>query len=335
MKMGVMEKLKKNAGGLNQRIIFPEGADERIISAAEKARKRKMIKPILVGDAVEIRENAKKLKINLKNFDVIDPKKSGRIGEYSKYYSRLSGTSEKTAMSIVQQPIFYSAVALRKGDADGMIGGLVYTSGDFIAVCKGVIGMEKGITVPSSFFIMDIPEYEGGEGGVLVYSDASVNPNPTAEELADIAVATGNSVKKLLKWKPRIAMLSFSTRGSADHPDVCKVVAALEIAKKKGRGIEIDGEFQADSALVLKTAKRKIKGKVGKVAGKANVLIFPDLDAGNISYKLTQILADADAYGPILQGFSKPLSDLSRGATVEDILGAIAVVSIIAGRRKK
>ena len=197
-----------------------------------------------------------------------------------------------------------------------------------------MIGLQQGISVPSSFFIMTIPGYKGGEQGALLYADASVNPNPTAEELADIAVISGQTAKKLLNWKPRIAMLSFSTKGSAEHPDVSKVIKATNIAKKKIKGLAIDGELQADSALVMSTAKRKIKEKIGDVAGKANILIFPDLDAGNIAYKLTQILAKANAYGPILQGFAKPVSDLSRGATVEDITGVIAMLSVWSKRWK-
>jgi phosphate acetyltransferase len=197
-----------------------------------------------------------------------------------------------------------------------------------------VIGLRKGISIPSSFFIMEIPGYEGGEGGALLYADASVSPNPRPACLANIAIATGQSAKALLGWKPRVAMLSFSTKGSASHPDVEKVVQATEIAKRmaKGKGIAIDGELQADAALVLSTARKKMKGGIGEVAGKANVLIFPDLDAGNIAYKLTQILAGANAYGPILQGFSKPLSDLSRGATAEDIAGAITIIALMAER---
>ncbi len=332
--MGVMDTLKKKAKGLNRRIIFPEGSDERIIEAAAITKRKRMIRPVLVGDEAEIRGNAKKLGISLKGFEVIEPSKSPKLKSYAALYSKLTKTPARTALQIAQQSIFFSALALKSGDADGMIGGLVYTSGDFIAVCKGVIGLRKGISVPSSFFLMEIPGYKGGEKGVLLYSDASVNPNPTAKELSDIALASGHTAKNLLGWKPRIAMLSFSTKGSAAHPDVCKVVDALEAAGKKARGMAIDGEFQVDSALVMSTAKRKIKGKLGSVAGRANVLIFPDLDAGNISYKLTQILAGAKAYGPVLQGFAKPLSDLSRGAKVEDIVGAIATVAVIAGGRK-
>ena len=308
--MGIINDLRKKAEGLNKRIIFPEGADERIIKAAKIAEKRKIIKPILVD------------KIDL-----------SKIKKYAGFYSRLTKTGIKTAEQIAKQHLFYSALALKSGDADGMVGGAVYTSGDFIAVCKEVIGLKKGFKAASSFFLMEIPEYKGGEKGVLMYADASVNPNPNAEELADIAVVSGNTAKTLLKWEPRVAVLSFSTKGSAEHADVEKARKAVEIAKRKAKGIDIDGEFQVDSALVMDVAKRKIKRNIGKVAGRANVLIFPDLDAGNIAYKLTQRLAKAKAYGPILQGFNKPLSDLSRGANVEDIVGVIAIVAIIADRQ--
>ncbi|RLE42198.1 phosphate acetyltransferase, partial [Candidatus Woesearchaeota archaeon] len=260
---------------------------------------------------------------------IIDPTKSRKLNRYAKVYSRLSKTPLRTSLLIAKQPLFYSALALRCNDVEAMIGGLVYTSGDFIAVCKGVIGLKKNIAVPSSFFIMEIPNFEDGKEKILVYADASVNPNPSSEELADIAIATAESTKKLLGITPRVALLSFSTKGSASHPDVSKVIEATKIARKKAKKFKIDGELQADAALRLDVAKRKIKGDIGDVAGRANVLIFPDLDAANISYKLTQILAKANAYGPILQGFKKPLSDLSRGATVQDIIGVIAIVATI------
>jgi len=328
----VIDSFKTRAKGLNKRIIFPEGSDERIIQAAEIARKEKIARPILVGNEAEIRAKARTLGINPSGFEIVEPSKNRKLEKYASLYSKISGTPARTAALIAQQPIFYSALALKSGDADGMLGGAVYTSGDFETVCMGVIGLRKGISIPSSFFIMEIPGYPGGEGGVLLYADASVSPNPLPGCLANIAITTGQTAKALLGWKPRIAMLSFSTKGSASHPDVDKVVKATEIAKKmaRGTGIAIDGELQADAALVEATAMKKMGGKIGDVAGKANILIFPDLDAGNIAYKLTQILAGAHAYGPILQGFAKPLSDLSRGAKVEDIVGAIAIIAVMA-----
>jgi len=332
--MDIIKKIKTSVKNSKIRLVFPEGEDERILKAVKIALKEKLIIPILVGDDNKIRNKAKKLNMNLKGVKIIDPLKSEDFGRYADIYSKKSKIARRTAELIVRKPLIFSALVLDSGGADGMIAGAVYTSGDVIAVSNEVVGLKKGISVPSSFFVMSIPNYSGGEKGNLIYADVSVNPNPTSEELADIAIASGDSAKEIFGWVPRIAMLSFSTRGSAEHPDVSKVIKAKEIAVKKARGMHIDGEFQADSALVMPIAKRKMK-KVGEVAGRANILIFPDLDAGNISYKLTQIFTGAKAYGPILQGFAKPISDLSRGATVEDIVGTISILAAWAKRRKK
>ena len=332
--MNIIQKIKIQAKGLNKKIIFPESTDERILKAVEQTTKKRIIKAILVGNKDEIKAKAGSLKISLKGIEIIDPLKSNNLEKYTSIYTKKTKTSKKTAGLIVQKPLFFAALAVSAGDADGMIAGAVHASGDVIAVSQNIIGLQKNILVPSSFFLMTVPNYKGGEQGTLLYADASVNPNPTAEQLADIAIISGQTVKKLLNWKPRIAMLSFSTKGSAEHPDVSKVIKATEIAKKKAKNLAIDGELQADSALVMSVAKKKIKGKLGPVAGRANILIFPDLDAGNIAYKLTQRLANADAYGPILQGFAKPVSDLSRGATVEDIMGVIAILAVWSKRWK-
>lgn len=336
--MGVIETIIKRAEGRGARIVFPEGEDVRIMRAAQLAAKKSIAIPILVGNAEAISKVAEANDISLKGIEVCDPSKNAAIAKrYAHTYSRLTKTSVATSSLIVRQPIIYSALMLHEGKADGMIGGIVYTSGDFIAVCKEIVGLEKDVRVPSSYFIMETRNKSIGERGTLIYADCSVNPNPTAEELADIAVTTGKTAKKLLGWQPRIALLSFSTHWSAVHPDVEKVVKATALAKRKGKeGLLIDGELQGDAALSIEVAKRKIKGDIGKVAGKANVLIFPDLDAGNIAYKLTQEIAGARAYGPVLQGFAKPLSDLSRGATPEDIFGVTAIVAVQckAGGRK-
>jgi len=314
----IIKSIINKAKGLNVKIIFPEGEDDRILKAVEYAVKNKIVKPILIGDETIIRRKSK-IKATIIQPDT----------RYAKLYSKKTKTGKKTAELIVQKPLFYAACAVAAGDAQAMVAGAVYTSGDVIAVSTNVIGMQRGISVPSSYFIMSVPGWQP-----LIYADASVNPNPGPQELADIAIASGDSGKKLLGWTPKVAMLSFSTKGSAEHPDVCKVIKATELAKKKSN-YNIDGELQADSALIMSTAKKKIKGKLGSVAGRANTLIFPDLDAGNIAYKLTQRLANAAAYGPILQGFSKPVSDLSRGATVEDIVGVIAIIAVISSRWKK
>ncbi|MEM4230596.1 MAG: phosphate acyltransferase [Candidatus Pacearchaeota archaeon] len=330
--MRLIDKIKEKSKGLQKKIIFPEATDERILKAVIEATKNNIIKGVLVGKEKEIKNKASALDLNLEGIEIIEPLISKNFKRYVSAYAKKTGTPEKTAELIVQQPLFFSALAVLLKDVDGMVAGAIHTSGDVIAVCKNIIGLQKNIVVPSSFFLMSIPNYEGGENGTLMYADASVNPNPTPEELADIAIMSAQSAKKLLGWKPRVAMLSFSTKGSAEHHDVCKVIKATEIARKKAKkmklNFEIDGELQADSALVLETARKKIAGNIGKVAGRANILIFPDLDAGNIAYKLTQILAKANAYGPILQGFNRPVSDLSRGANVEDIIGVISIVAV-------
>jgi len=333
--LDLIKKIISQVRNLNKRFVFPEGEDERILKAISFVIKKRIIKPIVLGDENEIKRKAKKYKINVADIEIINPKKNKNLMKYAHLYSKKSKIPLKTAELITQKPLFYATLMIAAGDADCLVAGAVYSSGEVIAVCKKIIGLQKGISVPSSFFLMNIPNYSGGEKGNLIYSDASVNPNPSAKELADIALISGQTAKRLFGWDPRVALLSFSTKGSAEHPDVCKVVQATELAKMKAKGMKIDGEFQADTALVPEVAKKKIKGKAGLVAGKANVLIFPDLDAGNIAYKLTQRLAGAKAYGPFLQGFASPVSDLSRGATVEDIIGVIAVLSYWSKRWKK
>lgn len=319
-----LETARKNP----KRILLLDGEDERVIKAAHIAVQEKFARPILMGNKDVIREKAKKINVDLDEIEIVNLAALNKLSEYSKIYSEIRGISRTLADKIVKKPLIYGPLMVQAGDADGIIGGATYTSAEFIASVQLVIGIREGIKVPSSFFIMDIPGFKGGEKGKLVYADASLNPDPNSEELADIAVMTGITTKNLLDWSPRIAMLSFSTKGSASHPRVDKVIKATDIARAKApKGIEIDGELQADAALVPDVAKRKIKEE-SPVAGKANVLIFPDLDSANIAYKLTQWVANARAYGPILQGFNKPACDLSRGATVEDIVGVIAICVI-------
>lgn len=331
--MDMISLFEKSAWG-RCRLVFPEGEDERILKAVRKARDKKLAAPFFIGDKEKIGAAAKKAKVSLKDIPVMDIS-GGVPRKYVNAYARVRGVPQRLAERMLSNPLYLAALMVRLGEADGMVAGAVATSADVITASEGIIGLRKGVSVPSSFFIMEIPGYKGGEGGLLLFADSSVNVEPSAEQMADIAITTAHTAKELLGWTPRVAMLSFSTKGSAIHPRVDRVREATETANKKAPEFHIDGELQGDSALVEKTAMKKMKGKIGKVAGRANVLIFPDLDSGNIAYKLVQTLAKANAYGPLLQGFSRPVSDLSRGAKAEDIVGVIAILSSWVRRKKK
>ena len=329
--MSFIDEVKKRAKEEIKTIVLPEAEDIRTLKATEQVLKEKYAKIILIGNEKAIQEKAKEEQINIEGAKIVDPATSEKYEEYVQLLYDLrkaKGMTVEKAQELVKDPVYYGMLMLKdeKSEADGLVSGAVHSTSDTLRPALQILKTAPGTKLVSAFFIMVVPNCEAGENGTFLFGDSGLNENPDAEALSEIAISSSKSFEQLVQAKPKVAMLSYSTYGSAKSELTEKVINATKLVKEKEPNLLVDGELQLDAAIIPEIAEMKAKGSPLK--GEANVLIFPDLNAGNIGYKLVQRLGKAEAYGPLCQGIARPVNDLSRGCNSEDIAGVIAITAV-------
>ena len=327
--MSFIESIKQRAKQNIKTIILPEAEDKRVLEAASKVIAQGFAKVILIGDKDQVEKDSKENNIDLSGVEIIDIKTSTKKQEYAQKLFELrqaKGMTQEEASKLIEEPIYFGMMMLKNGEADGLVSGAAHSTSNTLRPALQILKTAPNTKLVSAFFVMCVPNCEYGEHGTFIYGDSGLNQNPNADELSEIAISSAKSFRSLVEAEPKVAMLSYSTYGSAKSELTEKVIEATKLVKEKAPDLLVDGELQVDAAIIPEVSKSKAPGS--PIEGNANVLIFPDLNAGNIGYKLTQRLAKAEAYGPLCQGIAKPVNDLSRGCSADDIVGVVAITAV-------